>query len=229
MRSAWHGAMSLIEMLVAIVVLAVLFALLFSAVRTPYERAQAAKCMSNLHSIGSALALFIQDNGRYPGAMTGISGMTYWHQALEQYMGTKKGNQNTDFSPYFQCPAKDAPAGDQMLGYGWNYLGFGHWPESSGQWESNDYMAQYWGVSPEKIENWGAIVIGDNRDVGMGGSPVFIYNSTGAATAYAQRHYGGGNYLFADGHVEWLDAAGLVERVKQRGPDGKIKWIMRPF
>jgi len=55
-------AFTLIELLVVIAIISILAALLIPAVVRSKESGRAAACLSNLHQIGIALQLYVQDN-----------------------------------------------------------------------------------------------------------------------------------------------------------------------
>jgi prepilin-type N-terminal cleavage/methylation domain-containing protein/prepilin-type processing-associated H-X9-DG protein len=57
-----HRAFTLIELLVVIAVIAIIAALLFPVFAQARDRARQANCLSNLHQIGLALHMYMQDN-----------------------------------------------------------------------------------------------------------------------------------------------------------------------
>src|SRR5580698_8630986 len=59
-------AFTLVELLVVVTVIAALVALLLPAVQAARHTARTAKCLNNLHQIGTGLALFTNIDGHFP-------------------------------------------------------------------------------------------------------------------------------------------------------------------
>jgi len=94
---------TLIELLVVISIIALLIALLLPALGQAREAGLNAKCMSNLHQIGTAMAGFTTDNGFFPGAHTAgprfASAMLVWMPQIREY--------TDDEENVFNCPIED--------------------------------------------------------------------------------------------------------------------------
>ncbi|MGA2679364.1 MAG: type II secretion system protein [Sedimentisphaerales bacterium] len=119
-------ALTLIEMLVVISILAILMAILLPATTRSREAAKRAVCMSNLRSIGQALYTYSHNNnellvpgdGRYPWQTWG-----YIHQVNLGYLLIPKQELPvpTSNNHVFFCPSMFTPEGDR------GYKRFSYW------------------------------------------------------------------------------------------------------
>jgi prepilin-type N-terminal cleavage/methylation domain-containing protein/prepilin-type processing-associated H-X9-DG protein len=90
-----YKAFTLIELLVVIAIIAVLAALLLPTLGRVKESGRAAACLSNLHQIGVALQLYVQDNNnRLPymrdKSMTTTNELPSPDMVLSNYLGNLK-------------------------------------------------------------------------------------------------------------------------------------------
>src|SRR5258706_5630929 len=65
-RSAGTRAISLVELLVVIGIIAILIAILLPSISRAREQANRTRCENNLRQIGLALAVYVFDHGEYP-------------------------------------------------------------------------------------------------------------------------------------------------------------------
>jgi len=121
-RSGRNNAFTLIELLVVIIIIAILAALLLPALAAAKEKANRAKCVSNMKQIGLGFAFFAGDNTEhYPAAACdGADNTQYtWDTAINPYLG---GNPNlsqaqldsgainqTLTPPILRCPCDVGP------------------------------------------------------------------------------------------------------------------------
>jgi prepilin-type N-terminal cleavage/methylation domain-containing protein len=97
-----RGGFTLIELLVVIAIIAILAALLLPALSRAKAAGLRAKCASNLHQLGSALRLYVDDFQMFPtfvhgNFLIGNRRTDYWDFRLLPYSGQNKA--------VFMCPA----------------------------------------------------------------------------------------------------------------------------
>ena len=82
-------AFTLVELLVVIGIIAVLVGILLPALNRARQQANRLKCLSNLRTIGEAIAIYAEANNNYlPAAQTGdTTSDTHWDAILQQLLG----------------------------------------------------------------------------------------------------------------------------------------------
>ena len=186
LRTSRSKGFTLIELLVVIAIIAILAAILFPVFARARENARRASCQSNLKQIALGVKQYIADyDERFPRAHVGPEG---WEDSLQPYLKSEQIN---------QCPSAGPYPGPKHLymDYGYNAnLGGGGTGRSnvSGVKEAQvnhsslvvlNYEAETWGYQP--------LATGPTTRVSSAGDPVL------------DRHLGGSNYSFVDGHVKW--------------------------
>jgi prepilin-type processing-associated H-X9-DG protein len=214
-------AFTLAELLVVICIIAVLLGLLFGAVSRVRTSSNAAKCLANLRSIGSAMVGYMQDHRGYGPPHYNYSFWDSegdsirmlrwgWMTHMAPYLGSMEGE--GEMSPVFECPSdervKDWPkprfylpelASDNshfLTSYGYNY----YFLTSASSWwprgEDEDWPKTIHTISsPSKV-----ILVTD----GPRSNADIVVNPFSDDNRPSLRHQKRFNAVFLDGHVESL-------------------------
>jgi prepilin-type processing-associated H-X9-DG protein/prepilin-type N-terminal cleavage/methylation domain-containing protein len=227
LRNNKRSAFTLVELLVVIGIIALLAALAFPLVEKMRESGLQAKCAGNLKNIYAAWGSYTADNdGRLPPA---LSGSDYWTKSLGPYLGfqnTPNGRDAEFVGTVAFCPGnKGKPFHTQKhsaLSYIPNGL-IGGVFNSSGAliprmqtWPNNRVPVA---LTVAGIEQPCKRMLFASQKETDKSSLVRSYLDAQNPGPFLATHFnGGGNILFADGHVElykpdpnnFADAIGLV-------------------
>jgi len=218
---------TLIELLVVIAIISILAAILFPVFARAREQARKASCMSNLKQIGLAVMMYAEDyDETYPMASMGYTGGAYF-DVLQPYIKNEQ---------VWICPtAGEIKSGTDRKGSGgyvWNICGtaysgsgstgngMGWKPDKPCTKSGNPFIklaavpfaAQTVLISDPSSNGYAGngtqlapVIYGiDYLPVLHGGRVGPFYKSPVEPLTSRE---GGGNYLFADGHVKFMAAA----------------------
>jgi prepilin-type N-terminal cleavage/methylation domain-containing protein/prepilin-type processing-associated H-X9-DG protein len=112
-RSRHLRGFTLVELMVAVVIVAVLGSLVFAAAKSVKSKANQTVCANNMRQIGIALQAYADDNGEYPSTAHSERLDRSWIYELEDYLG--------DFDKLRICPA-DPKADERLEEHGTSYV-----------------------------------------------------------------------------------------------------------
>ncbi|MBC7288076.1 MAG: prepilin-type N-terminal cleavage/methylation domain-containing protein [Armatimonadetes bacterium] len=198
---------TLVEILVVLAIMAVLAAMMLPVLGRARQKARTAVCQANLRQISEAALMYAQDyDGRLPcyaDANCGPEWRRFWHQLLEPYVSNMA---------VFICPeagpGKPPPNGliakrdNLVVSYGCAY------PHVFGcGWHGGNPLAVF-DTPAQDILAVDHHYRGDSNEAEETGGccprvlcPLCTSDRRGAVS---NRHNGGANAAFLDGHAKWL-------------------------
>lgn len=204
---------TLIELLVVIAIIAILAAILFPVFAKAREKARQSSCLSNTKQISIGILSYAQDYdeclpyGQMDYATGGVyifAGIANGTSAIVPYL------KNTQIAI---CPSLSG----STYGYGWSY---NHMPYRSGT--TTIYAPQPLGSYnyPSEIMMFCDSASGTTAPYMWVYCPTHFPTTDGGKGYVADRHNGGANVAFLDGHSKWLGYSAL----RATTADGQRLW-----
>jgi prepilin-type N-terminal cleavage/methylation domain-containing protein/prepilin-type processing-associated H-X9-DG protein len=226
-----RGGFTLIELLVVVAIIVILAGLLFPVFALAREKARQTSCLSNARQIGQAIMMYADSyDHAYPLYAHAPNHDQLWYEVIEPYIKNSR---------IFCCPTlprKESTYPAEVhpwAGYGVNYthvIKYGPgWPNSNPK-TAGPVLLEFLARPAETI------MIADaqankGKHAGMGWPAIYCpvdlpdgvarYRADGLEKTWAlsDRHNGGGNYVFADGHVKWMRRDAVINWSRERGKE----------
>ena len=209
---------TLIELLVVIAIIAILAGMLLPALNRARQMAQKTACMNNMKSVGTALAMYVNDHSDYyPQAIL---------ESSKNYFIWDVGSQYDMLGPYLQKNPRKSSSAYQWVPIGGYLIGTGASPMTCPAFDQkfligkavdtkvytyfhNCYVVDHLGLGSYKYGYSSKPVyvknpVRPNRtmvSMDSSGKTPRVYDNHKPAETYAFRHGGAANTLFLDGRV----------------------------
>jgi prepilin-type N-terminal cleavage/methylation domain-containing protein/prepilin-type processing-associated H-X9-DG protein len=209
-----RAGFTLIELLVVIAIIAILAAILFPVFAQAREKARQASCLSNQKQLGTAMQMYMQDwDERFPNWRTLVpksvehpNAKITWVENMQPYCKNKK---------IWVCPSDNTPGFSQTN------------PATQNSYWLNAYVFRWSGLDAKtppsvtlaEIPYPATTIVlcdgpaNDGQHVWPGPPTEWCGANVAWCVQSQQRHSGGINFTFADGHVKWYRVQSLKSTV----------------
>lgn len=204
-RTGARQAFTLVELLTVVAIIAILAVILFPAFARARENARRASCQSNMKQIATAVLQYVQDNDEHMPSQNSADVDDYsapnapqnWYATIQPY---------TKSWEVFRCPsarpypaASVAPVGNSDTAYYMNGVIASDPMTNTGRnIASIPEPASVIQMQEHALRTLRAALRPRVYATGYNLFIYWIYDKD-----YSSLHFGGGNLLFADGHVKW--------------------------
>lgn len=210
---------TLIELLVVIAIIAILAAILFPVFAQARESARATSCLSNIKQIGLAYLQYVQDyDERFPPYFTNVPQPpldwfdVMWPGLLRPY---------TKNEQIYWCPSDKFKGQRHIVSY---------WTNNWYHFYSCEYLPNNHPRTLSQFPCPATTVILNDGPANIGGlswwwnpSNQSPNNPLRGQFGDDDRHKGGGNYIFVDGHAKWF----RPEAIRTDKGDDPSNWIFQ--
>ena len=212
---------TLIELLVVIAIIGIIAALLFPVFARSRENARRATCQSNIKQIAMGVKMYAADaSGRFPNALYGFNATPRgWSDAIFSYTGS---------AGILQCLSESTPAQTNPSEIGYTDYSFNSNLSARNEaqlvapastilvCEGIAFFAEQAQTGDNDPLLGAGDCDGDSTKPGAVPGTYTQFLANGSFNLDVTRHFAGGNYAFADGHVKWLK------------PDSVYNWCTAP-